>query len=111
MAKPVPGKKLSELQYENVNAKNVAEKTMSIKHWIQNMKTKDMVRVFDAGIDGSVGGLGSRMETLYNSNRKVPLFEFRDIPDKKTSDIELYMADVDKEIQRLHDKYKDAPAS
>jgi hypothetical protein len=51
------------------------------------------------------------METLYNSNRKVPLFEFRDIPDKKTSDIEQYMADVDKEIQRLHDKYKDAPAS
>lgn len=57
MTKPVPGKKLSELQYENVNAKNAAEKTMSIKDWIQNMKTEDMVRVFDRGIDGSVGGL------------------------------------------------------
>ncbi|KAJ5168163.1 uncharacterized protein N7482_003757 [Penicillium canariense] len=111
LAKPVPGSKLSGLQYENANANVEAGKTMSIKSWVENMKTNDLLRQFDQYIDGSLGGLGTRMETMYNSDRKAPLFEFRDIPDKKTSEIEQYMADVDKEIQTLHDKYKSAPAS
>lgn len=82
---------------------------MSIKDWIQNMHTKDLITEYDKTIDGSLGGLGSKMEKMYGSDREVPLFEFRDLSEIKTSQFESFMEAVDEEVQKLHKKYPHAP--
>ena len=79
---------------------------MNIKSWIQGIgsgsPSPDELSRFDASIDGSIGGLGTRMEKMYNSQRLVPLFEFRNLNDIKTSEFEAFMTEVDLAIQDLH---------
>ena len=85
---------------------------MNIKSWIQGIglgsPSPDALSKFDESIDKSIGGLGGKMEKMYNSQRSVPLFEFRDLFDKKTSEIEKFMKDVDSAIQKLHKDFADA---
>lgn len=101
-----PTGKLDTLKYSN------PKKTVNIKTWIQNIASRspspgvvDDLSDFDKSIDGSIGGLDVKMEKMYKSQRSVPLFEFRDLIDKKTSEMEKYVGDVDSEIQTLHNKF------
>ena len=86
---------------------------MNIKTWIQGIgkesPSPDALSKFDESIDGSIGGLGDKMEKMYNSQRSVPLFEFRDLLDLKTSEIEKFMKEADSAIQTLHKDFADAP--
>ena len=112
--KPLPGKEFSELEFSNPAACDGKGK-MSTKSWIENLDpkshSKDELSVFDESIDGSIGGLGSKMEKLWNSDREVPLFEFRDLFDTTTSEIAQFMQTIDENIQSLHTKYEKAPSS
>jgi hypothetical protein len=47
---------------------------------------------------------------MYNSQRSVPLFEFRDLYDShSTSEFEKWMGRVDADVQELHNKFATAP--
>lgn len=79
---------------------------LKIKDWIQGIGAQspspDLLTQFDQNIDGSIGGLGNRLEKAYNSDRLAPLFEFRDLDTIKTSAFEDFMQKVDQAIQDLH---------
>lgn len=77
--------------------------TMSIKAWIEGLASgTDLLAKFDQSIDGSIGGLGRKTEAMYNSDRLVPLFEFRGLKDVPTSGFGDFMRRVDEAIQELH---------
>ncbi|KAI0837778.1 hypothetical protein F5Y06DRAFT_304212 [Hypoxylon sp. FL0890] len=105
---PTSNNKFGELTFKTGNT------VMDIKTWIQGIGSgtgdKDALSLFDEKIDGSIGGLGTAMEKMYNSQRSVPLFEFRDLywlP--MTSEFEKFMGQVDATVQDLHKTYANAP--
>ncbi|ROW13591.1 hypothetical protein VPNG_04610 [Cytospora leucostoma] len=108
VSKPVPGTKLKNLEFKN------SAKSVNIKTWIDGISAgtaaKDQLSVFDESIDGSIGGLKSATEKVFNTQRQVPLFEFRDLVEMPiTSGFQKFMADVDEDVQRLHKTYATAP--
>ena len=111
MSKPVPNDSFGALSYTNTASNTPA--AVNIKTWIQGMSKEspfpDALSKFDESIDKSIGGLDDKMEKMYVSQRSVPLFEFRDLLDKKTSEVEEFMKDVDSRIQKLHKDFADAP--
>lgn len=71
----------------------------------------DGLSEFDTSIDGSIGGLKTATEHVYNTQRAVPLFEFRDLVHyPTTSEFGSFMAQADEAIQALHKKFATAPA-
>ena len=55
----------------------------TVKEWIQSIedgKSPDRLSEIDEIIDGSVGGMGGELENMLNTQRAVPLFEFRRLP-------------------------------
>ena len=90
---------------------------MNIKDWITGIGSGtgvgtppvDALSDFDRSIDASIGGLTTKMEKMYNSDRSVPLFEFRNLDTITTSEVEQFMTDVDSAIQALHGKFANAP--
>lgn len=91
---------------------------MNIKDWITGIGSGtgvgtppvDALSNFDRSIDSSIGGLTTKMEKMYNSQRSAPLFEFRNLLGITTSGVEQFMTDVDSAIQALHAKFANAPA-
>lgn len=81
----------------------------TIKHWIENLDKEDLLTKFDEDIDGSVGGLGSKMEKVLGTSRDVPLFEFRDLNWQTTPDMANFVKDADAKLKELHQKYRQAP--
>jgi hypothetical protein len=81
----------------------------TIKDWIENLGKEDLLTTFDKTIDGSVGGLGSKMEKVLDASREVPLFEFRDLNWQATPDMANFAKDADAKLKALHQKYKQAP--
>ncbi|KAH6675112.1 hypothetical protein B0J14DRAFT_637790 [Halenospora varia] len=105
---PVSNNKFGRLTFKNSAA------SVNIKTWIQGIGSetgaKDALSVFDESIDGSIGGLNTATEKMYNSQRSVPLFEFRDLyGTPKTTDFEKFMGDVDTAVQALHKTFANAP--
>lgn len=96
--------------------------TCNVKDWISGLdpdsQDDDALTVFDRAIDGSVGGLGSTQEKVFNTQRSVPLFEFRDLngvfpatpvyPGQMT--VTQFMGAVDQAIQDLHSKFANPPS-
>lgn len=86
---------------------------MNIKSWIQGIGAQspspDLLSEFDKSIDSSIGGLTTQTEKMYDSQRSVPLFEFRDLAPKKTSEFEDFMTSADSAIQALHKTFADIP--
>ena len=108
--KPVPNTKFAGLSYTNTAAKPA---TVNIKDWISGIgkqdPSPDLLSKFDESIDGSIGGQGTKMEKIHNSQRSAPLFEFRNLLDRQTSQLEQFMKDVDSSIQTLHKDFADPP--
>ena len=79
---------------------------MYVKEWIQGIgrqsPSPDLLTQMDRNIDGSIDGLGNRLEKAYNSDRLVPIFEFRDLNTVQTGDFEDFMTKVDQAVQDLH---------
>lgn len=111
MSKPIPGDKFSGLKYTNTAPE--PDVTVNIKDWIQGIgkadPSPDLLSKFDQSVDSSIGGFGTTMEKMYNSQRAAPLIEFRDLEYKQTNQIEQFMKDVDSAIQKLHKDFADAP--
>lgn len=112
MSKPIPGDLFRGLQYTNT-APADGEISVSIKDWVESIgkadPSPDLLSKFDQSIDGSIGGLGTSLEKMFNSQRAVPLIEFRDLADVQTKDIEQFMKNVDAAVQKLHGDFANAP--
>lgn len=122
---PVSNGKLGGLSFSNP-AKSPPVSVNS-KDWISGIGSGtaignppvDALSDFDRSIDTSIGGLDVKMEKMYNSQRSVPLFEFRNLDPIYTPGVEQFMKDVDSAIQTLHGDFanpptkmkRDAPAS
>lgn len=122
---PVSNGKLGGLKFSNTAKFPPA--SVNIKDWISGIGSGsgigdpkvDALSDFDRSVDGSIGGLDVRMEKMYNSQRSVPLFEFRDLDPIYTPGVEQFMKDVDSAIQTFHGDFantptrmkRDAPAS
>ncbi|KAI4635690.1 uncharacterized protein J4E87_000645 [Alternaria ethzedia] len=85
----------------------------NIRDWIHGLDPEsdenDKLTEFDKEIDGSIGRLGKTQEKMFNSERSVPLFEFRDLNTLQTEGMEKFMGDVDQAIQDLHNKFRESP--
>ncbi|KAH8645958.1 hypothetical protein BGZ60DRAFT_554916 [Tricladium varicosporioides] len=108
LEQPVSNDKFGRLTFKNSVA------SVNVKTWIQGIGSltgdKDALSIFDESIDGSIGGLGTTTERMYNSERSVPLFEFRDLcGTPKTTGLEELMDKVDTAIQALHQTFANAP--
>ena len=96
--------------------------SVNIKAWIQGISAQspspDLLTAYDKGIDGSIGGLGTSMEKMYNSRRSVPLFEFRNlniiatkpIPVANLDGFESFATKADSAVQALHRQFANRPA-
>ena len=114
----MPGTKFAALQY-TYNGEGFPDptnpQTVNIQQWIQDIglgnPSPDQLSAFDKNYDSSIGGLNTATENMYNSQRAVPLFEFRDLDPLKTTDFESFMGTVDSSIQALHQQFATQPAS
>ena len=118
LSNPVPGTKFASLQYtyEGKGFPNPNNpKTVNIQQWIKGIgihyPNPDLFSAFDRNYDSSIGGLNKATERMFNSQRLVPLFEFRDLTPIPTSAFETFMSEVDTSIQALHKKFAIQPAS
>jgi hypothetical protein len=109
--KPSSLNKFKDLTYSNPAAKPAA--SVNIKDWITGIGAgtgdKDLLSKFDESIDGSIGGRGNLVEKMYNTDRSVPLFEFRNLDEKTTAEFETFMGDVDKAVQDFHTTFAKSP--
>ncbi|KAF2112801.1 hypothetical protein BDV96DRAFT_649034 [Lophiotrema nucula] len=89
------------------------DKKCNIHDWIhgldQDSQDDDDLTKFDEAIDGSIGNLHAAQEKMFNSQRSVPLFEFRDLDTLRTKEMEDFMSKVDKAIQDLHNNFANPP--
>lgn len=85
----------------------------NIFDWIhgldQDSQDDDDLTKFDVVIDGSIGNLHATQEKMFNSQRSVPIFEFRDLDTIQTKGMEDFMIKVDKAIQDLHNSFANPP--
>lgn len=70
---------------------------------------RDLLSQFDQNFDGSIGGLGTAQERMFQSSRDVPLFEIRGIDGRTASGFEKFMKDVDSAVQALHKQFAKPP--
>ena len=110
MTDPKPNEEFGKLTWTNEGGE---PESVNIKEWIQGIGQEspvpDRLSAFDKGIDGSLGGFGSKTEMIWNSDREAPIFEFRDLRDKKSLEFGDLMGEVDGEIKRLHEEFAVAP--
>jgi len=89
------------------------ETKCNVRDWIHSLDPEsdenDKLTEFDKEIDGSIGRLGKTQEKMFNSERSVPLFEFRDLNTLQTEGMEKFMGEVDQAIQDLHNKFREPP--
>lgn len=72
----------AEIKWKNDLATPPKSTNLKIERWMNGLENfnVDWMKESDKTIDGQIGGLGDRMETLYNSPTiSAPIFEFRDL--------------------------------
>lgn len=84
----------------------------TVQDWIESMEngnSPDRLTVLDQVIDGSIGGLGNRLEYILHTTRAVPLFEFRNLRAINTGDIPGMVNDAEQEVMQYHNEYAKSP--
>ena len=112
---PISNGKFGGLSFENPAMSPPV--SVNIKDWISGIgkgttigsPAVDALSDFDRSIDTSIGGLDVKMEKMYNSQRSVPLIEFRNLDDVYTPGVEKFLNDVDAAIQALHEEFANPP--
>lgn len=77
---PKPGDKMDQQKFSVTSSGKFDSCT--VQEWINiihDNTSPDRFTVLDKVLDGSIGGLGSALENVLNTQRAVPLFEFRNL--------------------------------
>lgn len=77
----------------------------SVKEWIQSIqdnRSPDRLSEADRVIDGSIGGLGNALENILNTNRAVPLFEFRNLAGVKVANMKDIVTKAEQAVIDYH---------
>ena len=77
----------------------------TVQEWIQSIQdgtSPDRLSEVDKIIDGSIGGLKDALENVINTDRAVPLFEFRRLPGVKSTDIKDRVTNAEQALIDYH---------
>lgn len=80
-------------------------KSLMVQAWmtsIQNKVYPDALTTFDVNFNGQVGGLGPALENVLNTNRGVPLFEFRRLPGTTQPNMVTFVNNAEQAIIAYH---------
>ena len=87
--------------------------SLSVRDWMQSITdgtVPDALTTLDSHLHKSIGGFGVKVENIANTNRGVPIFEFRGIPVFKTPETIKFAKDIDKNVVDLHRRFTTKPS-
>jgi hypothetical protein len=85
---------------------------LEVMDWIksiENQEKPDGLTKFDQYMDGQIGGWGDKLEYVMDTERAVPIWEFRDLGLFKTGRVLPKLQRVEREIIKLHRQYAIKP--
>ncbi|KAI9825120.1 MAG: hypothetical protein M1832_001440 [Thelocarpon impressellum] len=84
---------------------------LDVETWLNELEDgKDVLSAMDEQIfDGTIGALGSRMETTVESSKLCPIFEFRDLAGVNGDKFEEEFDKIDSYIVRMHQQHPTTP--
>ena len=84
----------------------------TVQEWIQSIadnQSPDRLSVVDQIVDGSIGGLKDALENVLDTNRAVPLFEFRRLPGVKAADMQSRVSSAESALVDYHKAFGNPP--
>ena len=104
---PKPTEKLDHMRFEG-SSSNGKRDSFTVEEWVQSIeegKGADLLTKLDhKTADSSIGGLRTRVEFGYQSERLIPIFEFRRIARIQTSELPLYVDTAEQEVIEHHER-------
>ena len=85
---------------------------LTIQDWMQSITdgtVPDALTTFDKQFYSSIGGFGTTLENVPNTERAVPVFEFRGLKEIPTWKTIKFAKGVDANVMTLYDMFGTAP--
>ena len=101
---PEPNDKMDGQTFKTSNSEGGSD-SCTVQEWIQSIQdgtSPDRLSEVDGVIDGSIGGLKDALENVINTDRAVPLFEFRRLPGVKSTDIKDRVTNAEQALIDYH---------
>lgn len=102
---PQPNTQMDQQTFKTSNSEGKSD-SCSVQEWIQSIQdgnSPDRLSQVDHIVDGSIGGYGDALENVINTNRAVPLFEFRRLAGVRAADMEKHVTDAEQAVIDYHD--------
>ncbi|KAH7138621.1 hypothetical protein B0J11DRAFT_500830 [Dendryphion nanum] len=113
LSDPVPNGKIDGLEYNlsDENGGKTTRQIIKVQDWVNSIQSPvdgtDLLSKADKEVfKGSIGGLGSTLETMLGSGKEVPIFEFRRIQSRAPCDWPDFADEVESELKRIHERYR-----
>jgi hypothetical protein len=93
------------------------QRELMVKTWITSIeegveddeKRPDALSLFDRYAEGQIGAWGDKLEYVIDTEREVPIWEFRDLGDLPRDKLLLRLQRIVKAITDLHQRYPTKP--
>ncbi|KAL8968353.1 MAG: hypothetical protein Q9183_002498 [Haloplaca sp. 2 TL-2023] len=85
---------------------------IDVPDWIESIEngpSPDKFTELDRLVDGQIGGLGEALENVIDTNRAVPLFEFRNLRGLMPPGFENFVTEAEQALIDYHNKHKSPP--
>ncbi|KAL9105246.1 MAG: hypothetical protein Q9227_009547 [Pyrenula ochraceoflavens] len=89
---------------------------LTVENWINSIvkpptrdEPDDLLTTLDERVDGSIGGLGNRLEELLGTTRPAPIWEFRSLDKRTVEEFKPWVQQVEEEVIMWHKKYRNPP--
>ena len=108
---PKPNNKMDGQTFK-VNSNGKSDST-TVKDWMQSIqdgKSPDRLSEIDKVIDGSIGRFKDALENVVNTNRAVPLFEFRRLKSVKAGEMKDRVDEYEQAVIAYHKANTKPPA-
>ena len=108
---PKPNDQMDQQKFI-VSSSDDESDSCTVQEWIQSIadgKSKDRLSEIDEIIDGQVGGLKDRTEFVLNTERKVPLFEFRRLASLVAGDMQSRVEELEQAVIDYHNAHGNPP--
>lgn len=97
---PTPNGKMDDQQFA-VMKDETTGKSLKVSDWINGLQgdsASDQLADLDAFAGGSIGGFGNLVETIPDTSRRVPVFEFRRLTAIFAGDMESWTETVESAV-------------